>query len=482
VYTVGVLPPEFSTGIAELLNRVPTSEHVTSQPIEQLVPTKNLLVDYYHCPENLIGFASPVRLEGQAGYFRLGSDTVCYGRVARGATSATPGGNLTDALEQVSFDEDGARLPFDPEELVENLRCERYCAQLGEAGRLSSRLVRNAYYLVRPVLGVAMRRHLQRMRLRGWEKISFPAWPVDATVERIHRKLLAVAMRARNLDRIPFIWFWPDGYSSCAILSHDVETAAGRDFCGSLMGLNESFGFYSSFQVVPEKRYKVPKSFLRGIEARGFEVNVHDLKHDGRLFEDRAEFLRRARQINMYGREFGAQGFRAAVLYRNADWFDAFEFSYDMSIPNVAHLDPQRGGCCTVMPYLIGNIVELPVTATQDYTLFNILSDYSIGLWKKQIELIRENFGLISIIVHPDYIRQQAGWDTYRALLTYLTEVRAEGNLWTPLPRDVADWWRQRSKMRLVNHGGEWRIEGAGSERARVAYAVLAGDDVEYRL
>ena len=31
------------------------------------------------------------------------------------------------------------------------------------------------------------------------------------------------------------------------------------------------------------------------------------------------------------------------------------DFSFDMSIPNVAHLDPQRGGCCTIMPYFIGN-------------------------------------------------------------------------------------------------------------------------------
>ena len=119
--------------------------------------------------------------------------------------------------------------------------------------------------------------------------------------------------------------------------------------------------------------------------SRGFEVNVHDLKHDGRLYADHREFLRRAERINNYVREFGAEGFRSGILYRNADWFDAFEFSYDMSIPNVAHLDPQRGGCCTVMPYFIGKIVELPLTCTQDYTLFNILEDYSIELWKKQI-------------------------------------------------------------------------------------------------
>jgi len=72
-------------------------------------------------------------------------------------------------------------------------------------------------------------------------------------------------------------------------------------------------------------------------------------------------------------------------MYRNQDWYDSFDFSYDMSAPNVAHLDPMRGGCCTVMPYFIGKILELPVTTSQDYTLFHMLNDYSIDLWKQQL-------------------------------------------------------------------------------------------------
>jgi len=46
----------------------------------------------------------------------------------------------------------------------------------------------------------------------------------------------------------------------------------------------------------------------------------------------------------------------------------------NMSVPNVGHLDAQLGGCCTVMPFYIGDILELPLTTTQDYSLFNILN------------------------------------------------------------------------------------------------------------
>ncbi len=99
----------------------------------------------------------------------------------------------------------------------------------------------------------------------------------------------------------------------------------------------------------------------RGCERRGFEVNLHDLNHDGRLFADKDAFLRHARRINDYAREFGCEGFRSGAMYREQGWFGAFEFSYDMSVPNAAHLEPQRGGCCTVMPYFVGNILELPL-------------------------------------------------------------------------------------------------------------------------
>lgn len=424
----------------------------------------------------------PALADGQPGYFRLGQDTICYGRLLRGNSAARPIGELDDALGNVTMDAQGIQLRFDAGEVVENLRRERYSGHFREEGRPFNEFVRKSYYFLRPFLGVSTRRHLQKMRLRGWDEISFPDWPVDSTVERIHQKLLALALRAQGMKEIPFIWFWPEGFSSCAIVTHDVESSSGRDFCSSLMDLDESFDIRSAFQVVPEDRYPVSRSFLHSITSRGFEVNIHDLKHDGRLYADRAEFLRRAKRINGYAVEYHAQGFRSGILYRNADWYDAFDFSYDMSLPNVAHLDPQRGGCCTVMPYFIGKLVELPVTTTQDYTLFHILGDYSIDLWKKQIALVRKSHGLISFIVHPDYIKVQRAQDTYRALLGHLAHLRAEGSIWTALPGDVAAWWRERNKMELVQENGKWRIEGPGKERARVAYAALEGNGIKYSL
>ena len=444
--------------------------------------TNKMLTDYYRCPSHLDVFAPPSVLPEERGYFRLGQDTVCYGRLSSGQTASSAVGDLHDALPNVSANGVGIRLPFDAGEVIENLRCERYAAGFHGDEQILKQAVLGAYYFARPLMPVSVRKGLQKVYLKGWDKIRFPAWPVDGTVERIHQKLMALSLKAKGLKEIPFIWFWPDGFPSCAIMTHDVETSAGRDYCSRLMDVDASFGLRSAFQIVPELRYKVPRSFLFLIRERGFEVNIHDLNHDGHLFDDRGRFLRRAERINDYAKRYGARGFRSAILYRNTDWFGAFEFSYDMSVPNVAHLDPQRGGCCTVMPYFIGKVLELPLTTTQDYTLFHILEDYSIELWKRQIRSIMEQNGLLSFVSHPDYLTSKRALATYVGLLEYLAHLRSRGQIWLTLPGEVDIWWRQRSRMSLECSGGTWRIEGEGSERARLAYASLDGDRLVYRV
>jgi hypothetical protein len=372
-------------------------------------------------------------------------------------------------------------LPFDLDELVENLRFERYAGAMPVIRRSLTKAVgRKTYYAMRPFLPTSVRKHLQRMALRGWERARFPRWPVDQTVDRLFDHMMACVIRAHPGERIPFIWFWPDGYSSCATMTHDVETALGRDFCGTLMDLDDAFGIKSSFQVIPEVRYEVSDEFLHTIRERGFEINVHDFNHDGDLFRDREEFLRRVARINDYGRKFRSSGYRSGVLYRNLDWYEFFDCSYDMSVPNVGHLDPQHGGCCTTKPYFIGKILEIPVVATQDYTLFNILGQCSMDLWERQIELVREQNGLISFIVHPDYLLDKPARDLYSTLLGRLAELRRQSKMWIPLPRELNDWWRNRNEMRLVKEGSTWQIHGPEKHHARIAYASLDGDRVSY--
>jgi len=443
----------------------------------------NPLIEYYRCENELADFYRTETLSDASGFFRLG-DAMCYGQCSGGAPSGSTRALLYNCADNIHvFAEQGtAQLPFDPIQVIKNLRMEFYTAAQERSGSaaLVQDILHRSYYSVRPLLPVRLRRHLQKLRLRSRKDAGFPQWPVDCTVDSLLEEFLRMAMLAKRRNRVPFIWFWPEGMASAAIMTHDIETQSGVDFCDSLMDLNDSFAIKSSFQVVPERRYPVPQGFLANLRARGFEINVHDLNHDGHLFRERQEFLRRVAKINRYQRDFDAQGFRAGVMYRNQKWYGALEASYDMSVPNAAHLDAQSGGCCTVMPYFVGNVLELPVTTTQDYSLFNILDDYSITLWQRQIEMIRKKNGLISFVVHPDYVIEDRPRATYRALLQHLNDLRAQGDIWFALPRDVNKWWRQRSAMKLVRNGASWTIEGQGAERARLAYAHLVCDRVAY--
>jgi hypothetical protein len=442
------------------------------------------LSDYFRAFDCPLGQILEPELSGNTGYFQFGPNVTCYGQSEAGIAARIKSSTRYDASKNVKISGVQVHVPFSPTQVIDNLRRERYVADLvpGRERVVAQEWVLKSYYAIRKLLPAAIRRHLQRAYFSDWRTRPFPAWPVDSTVDTLHEELLKLSMQAAGIQRVPFVWFWPEGAPSCLIMTHDVETSVGRDFTSQLMDLDESYGIEGSFQVIPERRYEVPAEYIDEIRRRGFEFNLHDLNHDGNLYQEREEFLRRAATINEYASKYHAQGFRAGSMYRNLDWYDVFEFSYDMSLPNVAHLEPKRGGCCTVMPFFIGRILELPLTTIQDYSLFHILGEYSIDLWKKQLGMIRQRNGLMSFITHPDYLIDCPARRTYETLLDYLREIIATDKIWAALPREVDQWWRARSQMKLLRKGIDWKIEGPQKERARLAYAVLDGDRLTYEI
>src|SRR5262249_8065181 len=150
------------------------------------------------------------------------------------------------------------------------------------------------------------------------------------------------------------------------------------DYCDFLMGLDDSCGIKTAFQLIPEGAYKSFEEIVSRIRSRGFEVNIHDLDHDGRLYKQKDVFLERAKRINNYARRYGMRGFRSGSMHRRQEWFGNLDFQYDMSVPTVSHLEPQKGGCCTVTPYFVDGVLELPLTTIQDHGMFYVLSNRSL--------------------------------------------------------------------------------------------------------
>ena len=433
-------------------------------------------LDYFRCPPECAPFQVVSNLPVGEGFFRFGP-ALCFGKTAA-ASCNTPTEALFDAFSTVETSAAGeVRLCFDPTQVVENLRRERYVVNSNR-----ERLLHSSYYLIRPVLPFFVRQLLQRYVSRQRRESVFPAWPVDCSVEQIFETLMALAIQVTGEREIPFIWFWPGGNDAALMMTHDVEEKRGAEHCRMLMDLDDSFGVKAGFQLIPEGRYEGVDGLVANIRARGFETNIHDLDHDGRLYEHRELFQQRARKINEYARKFGMEGFRSGSMHRNQDWFDLLDFQYEMSVPTVSHLEPQRGGCCTVTPYFVGQLLELPLTTVQDHGLFHILGEHSIDLWKQQIEIISAHHGLISFIIHPDYIVRASERGFYQELLEFISHRREGGDIWVALPGEINRWWRERSQMRLVREGERWQIRGQGSERARLAYASLVNGKLKYRV
>ena len=279
----------------------------------------------------------------------------------------------------------------------------------------------------------------------------------------IRRKL---AMRLRN--QIGDVWpimpgsqhppenwtGWPEDKKFALVLTHDVESKEGLSKCRVLMELEQDLGFRSSFNFIPEGSYQVPSGLMEELTANGFEVGIHDLKHDGRLFASYRGFKRRAARINRYVREWGASGFRSGFMLCNLDWLHDLDVQYDASTFDTDPFEPQPDGGHTIFPFWVphpngnsssGGYVELPYTLPQDSTLFLVLGETTPEIWMRKLDWIAEHGGMALVDVHPDYMSFTGSRQTatkypaalYREFLTYL-KARYAGEYWHVLPKDVA--------------------------------------------
>jgi hypothetical protein len=444
-------------------------------PFEPVQVPQAFLTDaflqHYRAPSQLFSFQLDGELTGSERLFRVG-DMSLYGHTTSHFDHAHLPVDLVADRNSPS-----PSLRFNPSEVAENLRQERYIRI-----RTGERYLQSLYYFLRPAFGLPLRALLQRLIFRSRRARPFPEWPVDCTVEQLLESLMASAIATSGEGEVPFIWFWPDGNDAALMMTHDVEDQTGVDNCDMLMDLDDAAGIKAAFQLIPRGRYNHVDQLSDAIRRRGFEVNLHDLDHDGRLYQNLHRFESRIHLINSYAHQYRTKGFRAGAMHRNQQWFHRLHFDYDMSVPNVAHLEPQRGGCRTVTPYFVGSLLELPLTTVQDHALFYVLRQNSIQLWKEQIELIYAHNGLISFLVHPDYLVRKPHKLIFEQLLQHITTLRSQRRIWCAVPGEINRWWRLRSQMRLVHENGTWKIYGKGSERARVAYATLHKEKLVYRV
>lgn len=305
-------------------------------------------------------------------------------------------------------------------------------------------LVKRLYYNVKPVLPRALTRILRQLYRVPSEAAFLLNWPIEGRYAYFQWEVIRQLLQSTPDGVFQIIHFWPNAKRFAFVLTHDIETSQGQANVRMVAALEESLGFRSSFNFVPE-RYELDYELMQELRGRGFEIGVHGLKHDGKLFSTRDEFLNRVPLINQYLKKFDAVGFRAPLTHRNPEWMQDLDVEYDLSFFDTDPFEPVPGGSMSIWPFRIGKFMELPYTLVQDYTLTDVLRENSPKLWLQKVRFIKEYCGMALINTHPDYMNKSG---TMRIYAAFLTEIRRVNDYWHALPFEVARWWQARAEAR----------------------------------
>ncbi|MBW8003367.1 MAG: glycosyltransferase [Planctomycetes bacterium] len=302
--------------------------------------------------------------------------------------------------------------------------------------------MRKLYYFLRPLiprrLQIALRRQLFLKKLRSCQT----KWPIHPAATRPPKNWLG----------------WPKGKRFALVLTHDVESTRGLSRCEQIVEAEKELGFRSCFSFVP-KRYEVSSEMVDFLWRNEFEVAVHGLYHDGKLYDSHKLFLKRAFQINSYINRWNSRGFYSPSMHHNLEWIHDLHIEYDNSTFDIDPFEPQSDGVGTIFPFIVRkpdgshSYVELPYTLPQDFTVFVIMQEESADVWRKKLRWIVEHNGMVLLKTHPDYMsfmNEKSKIDEYPAdyYFDFLKHIKDEysDQYWHALPFQMSEFWSVRNK------------------------------------
>jgi peptidoglycan/xylan/chitin deacetylase (PgdA/CDA1 family) len=286
------------------------------------------------------------------------------------------------------------------------------------------------YYFLKPIMPWRLRLALRRWRAKRRRRSFADVWPIDP-----------------KAAQTPPGWpGWPDGKRFAVVLTHDVEGNKGLSRVEQVVKLEQNYGFKSSFNFVPEGEYRLPDAVRRVLDQAGFEVGVHGLEHDGKLYSSKSTFVAKVPRINEYVRRWKASGFRSPLMQHRLGWLHSLDIEYDASTFDTDPFEPQPDGAGTIFPFWVGGpdgrgYVELPYTLVQDFNLFEVLRERNIDTWKRKADWVAEHGGMVLLNTHPDYMCFEGERDRDEFPVAYMknscvTYVRSTGVLIGQLCRE----------------------------------------------
>lgn len=295
------------------------------------------------------------------------------------------------------------------------------------------------YYFLKPIIPWRLRVALRKWRALRRRRAFAAVWPIDP-----------------GAATIPPGWpGWPEGKQFALVLTHDVEGPKGLGRIPQLVELTKKYGFRSSFNLVAQGDYHVERPLLDFVDREGFEVGVHGLGHDGKLYRSQKEFAEKALKIRAYLKDWNSVGFRSPLMQHRLGWLHELRSEYDCSTFDVDPFEPQPDGMSTIFPFWVSGrggfgYVELPYSIVQDFTLFKVLEEKNIDIWKKKLDWVAEHGGMALINTHPDYMcfEGEVSADEYpvayyEQFLAYAKQ-KYSGAFWQALPREVSRYYCQK--------------------------------------
>ena len=339
---------------------------------------------------------------------------------AEGLTVHLPASVLDRTGWRHALTSDGAlRVPADPASIDDGaIAAIRERRAFTDVAPASARLP-VAYHAVpgwaRAIVASAIGRW-NRHRSHTWA--SFPRWPIDLSTDVLHD----LAAGRATAD--------PGSRPAPVVVTHDIDSPEGlANLVARFLPLEESLGARSTSYIVP-CAWRVDDGLVREVVARGHDVGVHGYDHANRTpFAAPAERSRRLDAALGFAERYAATGYRAPSLLRTRVLLRdlSTRYRYDSSIPTAGGLFPApNNGCATARPFLVENIVELPVTLPRDGTLrfFGHRPDEIVRMWIDCADLVARARGVVVLLTHCErrFSGHPAMLDAYRRFLAHIAE------------------------------------------------------------
>ncbi len=308
------------------------------------------------------------------------------------------------------------------------------------------RMIIRLFYHVKPFIPRGIQLFVRQFIASRMRKAYADIWPID-----------------QSAGKKPAGWGgWPDNKCFALVFMHDVDTKIGQDNSLWLAEMELKFGIKSCFYFVPE-RYEISSAIQQKLRDMGFEIGIHGLRHDGTLFSSLKKFTIQSKEINRYIKEWGICGFSSPSMHHNLAWIHALDIDYDISTFDTDPFEPQSDGVGTIFPFKVESgsssrsYIELPYTLPQDFTLYTIMRERGISIWKRKLDWIVRQGGMALLNTHPDYMNfdmvkcfhEQYPAHYFEEFIRYV-QSEYKDQFWQPLPREMAAFWRKTATVRII--------------------------------